>query len=220
MTDVEVQPIRVLLVDDDPFVYSAMELIFSTVDDIQIVSAVSDGDQAVAAVQRHFPDVVLLDVRMARLDGIAATKALCALPNPPRVLVMTTFDMDDVVMRAIDAGAAGFMLKTSGSEIITAVRNVHAGAGVLSPQSVPQVFAQIGDTGAERAAARAAIAALTDRERDVVRLVGEGLSNQQIGAALYVGEATVKSHLSSAQRKLGVEGRVRLAVVASRAGLA
>lgn len=219
VTGAQVQPIRVLVVDDDPFVFSAMELIFSTVDDIRIVGTVSDGDEAVAAVQRHFPDVVLLDVRMARLDGIAATKALCALPNPPRVLVMTTFDMDDVVMRAIDAGAAGFMLKTAGPEIIAGVRNVHAGAGVLSPQSVPQVFAQVGGNGAAQAGARAAVDALSDRERDVVRLVGEGLSNQQIGAQLYVGEATVKTHLASAQRKLGVEGRVQVAVLASKAGL-
>lgn len=214
------QPIRVLLIDDDPMVFAGFELILSRSEDIELVGAASDGDEAVAAVQRHFPDVVLLDVRMQRVDGISATAALRALPHPPRVIVLTTFDADDVVMRAIGAGASGFLLKTaSAGDMIAAIRNVHAGAGALSPQSVPQVFAQVGDSGAERAAARAAIGALSDRERDVVQLVGEGLSNQQIGARLYVGEATVKTHLASAQRKLGVDGRVRLAVFASKAGL-
>ena len=108
MTDSQVQPIRVLLIDDDPLVCSGLELILSRSDDIQIVGTAGDGDEAVAAVHQHFPDVVLLDVRMARLDGIAATKALRALANPPRVIVMTTFDADDIVMRAIGAGAAGF----------------------------------------------------------------------------------------------------------------
>lgn len=215
-----VQPIRVLLVDDDPLVCSGLELILSSTDDIEVVGTASDGDEAVAAVQRHFPDVVLLDVRMPRVDGIAATRALVALPKPPRVLVLTTFDADDIVMRAIGAGAAGFLLKTSAApEIIAAIRNVHAGDGALSPRSARRVFEQVGDDADERSLARAAIAGLTDRERDVVRLVVEGLSNQAIGAQLYVGEATVKSHLSSAQRKLGVEGRVRLAVVATKAGL-
>ncbi len=214
------QPIRVLLVDDDPLVCSGLELILSSTDDIEVVGTANDGDEAVAAVQRHFPDVVLLDVRMPRVDGIAATRALVALPKPPRVLVLTTFDADDIVMRAIGAGAAGFLLKTSAApEIIAAIRNVHAGDGALSPRSARRVFEQVGDDAAERSLARAAIAGLTDRERDVVRLVVEGLSNQAIGAQLYVGEATVKSHLSSAQRKLGVEGRVRLAVVATKAGL-
>lgn len=216
----ETQPVRVLLVDDDPLVCSGLELILSTTDDIRVVGTAGDGDEAVPAAQRHFPDVVLLDVRMARLDGIAATEALCALPSPPRVIVLTTFDADDIVMRAIGAGAAGFLLKTAPArEIIDAIRNVHAGDGALSPRSARRVFEQVGGTGAARATARAAVDGLTERERDVVRLVGEGLSNQQIGAQLYVGEATVKTHLASAQRKLGVEGRVRLAVFASKAGL-
>lgn len=221
MTDADdVQPIRVLLVDDDPLVCSGLELILSTTDDIRVVGTAADGDQAVPAAQQHFPDVVLLDVRMARVDGIAATKALCALPSPPRVIVLTTFDADDIVMRAIGAGAAGFLLKTAPApEIIAAIRNVHAGDGALSPRSARRVFEQVGGAGAERATARVAVEGLTDRERDVVRLVGEGLSNPQIGARLYVGEATVKTHLASAQRKLGVEGRVRLAVFASKAGL-
>jgi DNA-binding NarL/FixJ family response regulator len=220
VTEPDAQPIRVLLIDDDPLVCSGLELILSTTDDIQVVGTAGDGDEAVAAVRQHYTDVVLLDVRMPRLDGIAATETLCALPTPPRVLVLTTFDADDIVMRAIGAGAAGFLLKTSSApDIIAAIRNVHAGDGALSPRSARRVFQQVGDGETERAAARAALDTLTDRERDVVRLVGEGLSNQEIGAQLYVGEATVKTHLASAQRKLGVEGRVRLAVFASKAGL-
>lgn len=216
----EPQPIRVLLIDDDPLVCAGLELILSSTDDIVVVGSANDGDQAVGAVQRHFPDVVLLDVRMPRVDGIAATAALVGLPKPPRVIVLTTFDADDIVMRSIGAGAAGFLLKTAPpGDIIAAIRNVHAGDGALSPRSARRVFQQVGGGGAERAAARAAIDTLTEREREVVRLVGEGLSNQQIGEAMYVGEATVKTHLAAAQRKLGVEGRVRLAVVATRAGL-
>ncbi|MGN6415124.1 response regulator transcription factor [Flexivirga sp.] len=221
MSDAQVQPIRVLLIDDDPLVCAGLELILSSTDDIEVVGTAGDGDEAVAAVQRHFPDVVLLDVRMQRLDGIAATAALRALPQTPRVIVLTTFDADDVVMRAISAGAAGFLLKTAPAPtIIAAIRNVHAGDGALSPRSVRRVFEQINDRHtSEHTAAREAIGMLTERELEVVQLVGEGLSNQEIGARLYVGEATVKTHLSAAQRKLGIEGRVRLAVFASKAGL-
>ncbi|WP_265445621.1 response regulator transcription factor [Flexivirga meconopsidis] len=217
----EGRPIRVLLVDDDALVCQGLELILSSAPDIEVVGSVDDGDRAVPAVQQHFPDVVLLDVRMQRLDGIAATGALRALANPPKVIVLTTFDADDVVMRAIGAGASGFLLKTAAAtEIIDAIRNVAGGNGALSPQSVRQVFQQVqagGDTG--RRAARDAVATLTDRELAVVRLVGEGLSNGQIAAQLYVGEATVKTHLTAAQQKLGVGNRVQVAVVASRAGL-
>lgn len=220
MTDAQVQPIRVLLIDDDPLVCSGLELILSRSDDIQVVGTAGDGDEAVAAVHQHFPDVVLLDVRMTRLDGIAATKALRALPNPPRVIVMTTFDADDIVMRAIGAGAAGFLFKTaSAQDIIDGIRNVHGGDGALSPRSARRVFEQVGDNGARRSAALEAIGRLSDREREVVRLMGEGLSNQEIGARLYLGEATVKTHLASAQRKLGLANRVQVAVLASKAGL-
>ena len=202
-------------------VCAGLELILSTADDIAVVGSASDGDEAVEAAQRHFPDVVLLDVRMQRLDGIAATTALRALPTPPRVIVLTTFDADDIVMRAIGAGASGFLLKTAPpGDLMAAIRNVHAGEGALSPRSVRQVFEQVGAAGsADQLAARAALAKLTQRERDVVQLVARGLSNLQISAQLYVGEATVKTHLAAAQQKLNAINRVQVAVVATQGGL-
>ncbi|TWE11526.1 response regulator transcription factor [Rudaeicoccus suwonensis] len=230
MSDVTVQdqqaqpmrPTRVLLVDDDPLVCAGIEMMLSAATDIQVAGVVHDGDEAVTAAQRHFPDVVLLDVRMQRMDGITATAALRSLPNPPRVIVLTTWDADDVVMRAIDAGAAGFLLKTAAPrELMDAVRNVGAGDGALSPQSVRAVFEHLNSrNGGDWQAARVAAEQLTIRELEVVRAVVEGLSNAEIGRRLYVGEATVKTHLASAQQKLGATNRVSVAVAAVRAGIA
>ncbi|NNG38856.1 response regulator transcription factor [Flexivirga sp. ID2601S] len=210
-----------LLVDDDALVCQGLELILSSAPDIEVVGSVDDGDRAVPAVQQHFPDVVLLDVRMQRLDGIAATGALRALANPPKVIVLTTFDADDVVMRAIGAGASGFLLKTAAAtEIIDAIRNVAGGAGALSPQSIRQVFQQVqASNDQDRQRARAALATLTDRELAVVRLLVKGLSNPEIARELYLGEATVKTHLTAAQQKLGATNRVQAAVEATRGGL-
>lgn len=215
------RPIRVLLVDDDPLVRAGLELILASASDIDVVGQAADGDEVVGAVQTHFPDVVLLDVRMARTDGITATASLRALPRPPKVIVLTTFDADDVVMRAITAGASGFLLKTApAAEIMASIRQVYAGEGALSPRSARQVFEQVHNGASSgRQQARDALAGLTDRERAVVQLVAEGLSNTEIAARLFVGEATVKTHLAAAQHKLGVEGRVRVAVIAAQAGL-
>ncbi|XVX20159.1 response regulator [Actinomycetota bacterium] len=214
--------IRVLIVDDDPLVCSGLRGILGSADDIEVVADVSDGDQVVEAVHRHHPDVVLMDIRMARQDGIAATAELQRLAEPPRVIVLTTFDLDDVLLRALGAGAAGFLLKTSSPlEIISSVRNVAAGEGALSSRSARQVVEHLRNDPARdlRESAAALVATLTERERDIVRLVAQGKSTPQIAAELFLGEATVKSHLSHAQAKLGASSRVEVGILADRAGL-
>jgi len=203
---------RVLLVDDDPLVCRGLEVMLGVADDIEVVEA----------IHRHRPDIVLMDVRMTRQDGITTTAALRALPAAPKVIVLTTFDHDDVLMRAVHAGAAGFLLKTaSPHEIIAAVRSVAAGEGALSARSARQVVEHLrADPALElRRAASALIHTLTPRELDVVRCVARGMTTAQIGAELYLGDATVKSHLARAQDKLGVQSRVEVGILVDRAGL-
>jgi DNA-binding NarL/FixJ family response regulator len=213
---------RVLLVDDDPWVCRGLEGILATADDIEVVGSVNDGDQVVDAIHRHRPDIVLMDVRMARQDGITTTAVLRALPSAPKVVILTTFDHDDVLMRALGAGAASFLLKTAGPhEIIAAVRSVAAGEGALSPRSARQIVQHLqSDPAAElRRAALALVETLTERERDVVRCIAQEMTTAQVAAELYLGEATVKSHLARAQLKLGVQNRVGIGIIADRAGL-
>ncbi|TDE95068.1 response regulator transcription factor [Occultella glacieicola] len=216
------RPHRVLLVDDDALVRTGLRLILDSAADVEVVGEAGDGDEVITAVQAHAPDVILMDLRMARVDGIAATAAARALPNPPHVIVLTTWDVDDAVMRSLAAGAAGFLLKSAPPlDIIRAVRDVMAGDAVLSPRSTRQVLDHLSrDTaGAERQRAAEAMATLTAREGDVAIAVGHGLSNAEIARRLFVSEATVKTHLSAAQAKLGARNRVDVAVMAERAGL-
>ncbi|HLV05348.1 response regulator transcription factor [uncultured Georgenia sp.] len=213
---------RILLVDDDPLVRSGLRLLLSSDPGIAVVGEAGDGDEVVEAVQRHHPDVVLMDLRMPRMDGIAATRAVRALPDPPQVIALTTWDVDDAVLRSLDAGAEGFLLKTaSPAEIIGAVRAVRAGDAVLSPRSTRQLldhYRRSEDRSAREKAA-GALAELTERERAVAAAVGHGLSNAEIAARLYVSAATVKAHLAAVQTKLGLRNRVQVAVYAERAGL-
>lgn len=217
-----VRPHRVVLVDDDPLVRSGLRLILRTAEDIEVVGEAADGDEAVRAAQAHAPDVVLMDLRMPGVDGIAATRAVRALPTAPQVIALTTWDVDDAVLRSIDAGAAGFLLKSaSPEEIVGAIRAVVVGDSVLSPRSTRQLLDHLtrsADDGQRRQAAQA-IAALSARERDIVTAVGLGKSNGEIARELFLGEATVKTHLSAAQTKLGARNRVEVAVLAERAGL-
>ncbi|KGN36334.1 response regulator transcription factor [Knoellia subterranea] len=214
--------IRVLVVDDDALTCGALRSILGSADDVEVVASVEDGDEVMEAVHRHRPDVILMDVRMRRQDGISATAALQSLTDPPRVIVLTTYEHDNAVMRALEAGATSFLLKSAGpQEIIGAVRAVAAGDSVLSPGPARQVIEQLlSDPARERrVAAEGLVATLTPREVDVVRAVGHGMTNAEAARSLFMGEATVKSHLSSAQLKLGVQSRTQVAVLAERAGL-
>jgi len=207
--------IRVMVVDDDAMVRRLLRTILRA-SDLEVVAEAADGDEVVATVQAHRPDVVLMDLRMARMDGVAATRALAAIPTAPGVIVMTSFDTEQVILDAVHAGAAGFLAKDAEpAEIVAAVRAVAAGDGALSPRAARTVMAQVhahpGAAGRRDAAAR--LAALTERELDVARLVAQGLSNPEIAQRLYLGEATVKTHLASASAKLGATGRVQLAVI-------
>ncbi len=215
------RPVRALLVDDDPLVCSGLDLMLSSAAGIEVVGSVHDGDQVVTAVQAHAPDVVLMDVRMRRMDGITATRRLRELPNPPRVLVLTTFDHDQAVLQAVEAGAAGFLLKTAAPvEIIAAVQDVAAGEGAISPRSARHLFEHVSSdpTVPARRVAGEAVAALSDRERQVVLAVARGGTNAEIARELFLSEATVKSHLNQAQTKLGCRNRVEVSVLVERSG--
>ncbi len=215
------EPIRVLLVDDDPLVCSGLELMLSSSEGISVVGSVGDGTDVVAAVQRHRPDVVLMDVRMPKMDGITATRQVGALSDAPKVLVLTTFVEDSAATRAVEAGAAGFLLKTADpAEIIDAVRRVGAGEGVLSPASVPELFRHVARDPmvTQRRETADLLAQLTEREREIAIRVAQGLSNADVARALFVSEATVKSHLGAILTRLGRSSRVEIAVLVERAG--
>lgn len=214
--------IRVLLVDDDPLVRSGLRFLFESTDDLTVVAEAGDGAEAVASVQRERPDVVLMDLRMPGLDGIAATRSIRALPDPPHVIALTTWDVDDAVLRSLEAGASGFLLKSAApTEIMTAVRAVVAGDAVLSPRSTRQLLDHLkrDQSVGHRRHAQLALGRLTDREREVCVQVGQGLSNSEIAQRLFIAETTVKAHLSAIQTKLDVRNRVEMAVLAERAGL-
>ena len=214
--------IRVLLVDDDPLVRSGLAMIISTAADMEVVGQAADGAQAIDAVTNHHPDVVLMDIRMPNLDGIRATAALRALPQPPEVLVLTTIAADAYVLDALRAGASGFLLKdTEPTAIVTAVRQVAAGISILSPSITRTVIGHVSrEAGTERQeAAQSTLAHLTIREREVAVQVSRGLSNAEIGTALFLSEATVKAHVSRLLTKLDLNNRVQIAMLVHDAGM-
>lgn len=211
---------RVLLVDDDALVRTGLRLILRSNPEIEVVAEVDDGDRAVPAALAHHPDVVLMDLHMPRLDGLAATVELLRLPTPPAVLVLTSFDADHHVLRALDAGAGGFLLKDAApQEIIDGVLAVARGDAVLSPRVTRFVVDQLrgAQAGQGTLDARQRLASLTDRERDVAVLVAQGLSNAEIGQRLFLGETTVKTHLGRVSAKLGAANRVQVALLVERA---
>jgi DNA-binding NarL/FixJ family response regulator len=219
MTDA---PIRVMLVDDDPLVRSGLRMMLSGAPAIDVVAEAGDGREVLGAVDRHRPDVVLMDIRMPQLDGIAATRLVRGQPDPPAVVVLTTFDADELVLRALQAGAAGFLLKdTPPAEIVRAIELVHAGESMLSPAITRRLIALVageGDAGARRDDARARLASLTDREREVALAVGRGASNAEVAAELHMSVATVKAHVSRLLAKLEVDNRVQIALLVQEAG--
>ncbi|HEY7622986.1 MAG TPA: response regulator transcription factor [Solirubrobacteraceae bacterium] len=209
--------IRVVLVDDDALVRSGLRMMLAGADGIEVVGEADDGRGALGAVDRHRPDVVLMDIRMPTVDGITATRLVRSQPDPPAVLVLTTFDADELVLRALRAGAAGFLLKdTPPAEIVRAIELVHAGDSMLSPAVTRQLIALVAaDTDADvrRDSARERLAALSEREREVALAVGQGRANAEIAAELHVSVATVKAHVSRLLAKLDVDNRVQIALL-------
>jgi DNA-binding NarL/FixJ family response regulator len=224
-------PIRVLVVDDDPLVRAALVMVLGGAGDLLLVGEAADGDEVPAAVQRTAPDVVLMDIRMARVDGLTATERLRSRPVAPQVIMLTTFDADASVLRALRAGASGFLLKdTPPADIVAAVHRVAAGEPMLSPTVTRQLIAHVaeseraqgadpGPADRQAARARALLDRLSDREREVAIAVGRGLSNAQVGSELYMSVATVKAHVSRLLAKLEVDNRVQVALLAHDADL-
>jgi DNA-binding NarL/FixJ family response regulator len=214
------ETIRVLLVDDDALVRSGLKMMLAGAESIEVVAEVDDGRGVLPAVDAHHPDVVLMDIRMPQLDGIEATRLLQAQPNAPAVIVLTTFDADELVLRALRAGAAGFLLKdTAPTEIVRAVELVHAGDGMLSPTITRRLIELVTDpdAGARHDDAQERLASLSEREREVALAVGRGLSNAEIAAELYMSVATVKAHVSRLLTKLKVDNRVQIALLVQEA---
>ena len=210
--------IRVALVDDQALVRRAFSLMLSIEDDIELVGEAGDGDEAVRLAERTAPDVMLMDIEMPRRNGLEATRAVRAAGDT-QVIILTTFDRDDYLFDALDAGAAGFLLKNSEPErLLEAIRTVAAGGGLLAPEVTRRVIAQAVQ-GHRPAAPTPAALRLTDRELEVLREIAGGFSNAEIAARLFVSEATVKTHVSSTLRKLGVRDRVQAVIFAYEHGL-
>lgn len=210
--------IRVALADDQELVRTGFRMILESESDITVVGEAEDGAQAFEIVRRDRPDVVLMDVRMPVLDGIAATARIVSAGLPTRVLVLTTFDLDETVFEALRAGAAGFLLKTGpADDLVRAVRVVGSGESLLSPSVTRRLVEEF----ARRPSGvpPATVGDLTPRELDVLRLVARGLSNAEIATALFVEASTVKSHVASILGKLGVRDRVQAVVAAYESGL-
>ena len=216
-------PIRVVVVDDDPMVRTGLRLILGGNSGIEIVAEAVDGQDAVQVVTRTRPDVVLMDIRMPRRDGLSATVELLALSDPPRILVLTTFDTDELVLKALRAGAAGFLLKDPPpAQLVQAVRSVAAGQPSLSPSVTAQLIAALAhpetiEAESSRVQAQARLADLTERELEVAQAVGRGHSNSEIAAELFMSVATVKAHVGRLFTKLGVDNRVQIAILVNDA---
>jgi len=231
------QPIRVFLADDQHLVRAGFRMVLDSQADIEVVGEAADGADAVRQLARlaagaesgvgpggvEPADVVLMDVRMPVMDGIEATARLQAVPDGPRVLVLTTFDLDEYAFAAIRAGASGFLLKDAPPEdLLSAVRTVHAGDGVVAPSTTRRLLSHLAtlpDTPLAATAADPRLAALTDREHQVLVKMGEGLTNAEIAGALFLSETTVKTHIGRVFAKLGLRDRVQAVILAYETGL-
>ncbi|MEV5159820.1 MULTISPECIES: response regulator transcription factor [unclassified Streptomyces] len=218
-------PVRLAVVDDDPLVRAGLALMLGGAAGIDLVGEAADGTEVAALVARTHPDVVLMDLRMPGMDGLAATEELRRRPGAPDVIVLTTFHADEQVLRAIRAGAAGFVLKdTPPAQIVEAVLRVAAGEPVLSPAVTRRLMARAAgepadDRQARGARARQRLSALGEREQDVAAAVGRGSSNAEIAAALHLSVATVKAYVSRILTRLGLDNRVQIALLVHDAGL-
>jgi DNA-binding NarL/FixJ family response regulator len=211
---------RIVIADDQALVRSGFRLIVDARPDLEVVGEAEDGEQAVALVGKLEPDVILLDIRMPNLDGIEATKQIVASGSSTRILVLTTFDLDEYVYGAIRAGASGFLLKdVRPGELVDAIRVVASGNALLGPTAVDRLLRQFSAPVDERPLDMVAVGSLTDREAETLRLLANGLSNAEIAATLVVSETTVKTHVSNLLRKLGVRDRVQAVIAAYDAGV-
>jgi DNA-binding NarL/FixJ family response regulator len=219
MTGVGTGTIRVVLVDDQPLFRSGLRMLVDSQDDLEVVGEAGDGGEAVRVVEEARPDVVLMDIRMPRTDGIESTERIVAAADaagrmPPRILVLTTFDLDEGAARAIRAGASGFVLKDAEPEfLLAAIRTVHAGTAVIAPAATRELFEHFGGRSGS-AAQGEHLAALSERERQIFLLAARGLSNAEIAKTEFLSEATVKTHISRVLGKLGLRDRVQLVVFA------
>jgi DNA-binding NarL/FixJ family response regulator len=221
VTSQEPRTIRVVLVDDERLVRSGLRMILESAGDIEVVGEAGDGGGAVEQVRLHRPEVVLMDIRMPAMDGLAATRELTALPDPPRIIMLTTFELDEYVHTALENGAVGFLLKdTPPRDLIQAVHTVAEGNAMLAPSVTRRLIAEFAARNSTQAvAARTQLEALTDREREVAVAVAQGLSNAEIAKLLFMSEATVKAHVSHVLAKLNLTNRVQAAMVVHDAGL-
>jgi DNA-binding NarL/FixJ family response regulator len=214
--------IRILIADDQELIRTGLRLVLQGYDDLDVVGEAGDGREALELVATTHPDVVLMDIRMPKLNGIEAlTQLTAAQAQPPvRVLILTTFDLDEYVFAAVRAGAAGFLLKDASRErLVEAIRVIHAGDALLSPSITRRLIAHLARRTDPFEPAEVVLAALTGRERETLALVARGLSNIEIAQRLFVTEATVKSHVSSVLAKLGLRDRVQAVVFAYEHGL-
>jgi DNA-binding NarL/FixJ family response regulator len=212
--------IRVLVADDQGMVRSGFSTLLNAQPDIEVIGEAVNGQDAIAGAARLKPDVILMDVRMPVLDGLQATRQIAATDDHPRILVLTTFDLDDYVYEALRAGASGFLLKdASAGELAEAVRVVAAGDGLLAPGVTRRLIAEFARMGGPRLSARKSVKNLTDRETEVLALVARGMTNAEIAGYLVVAEQTVKTHVSPVLTKLGLRDRAQAVVFAYESGL-
>ncbi|MFC7275324.1 response regulator [Paractinoplanes rhizophilus] len=212
--------IKVLIADDQALVRSGFRMILESRDDLEVVGEASDGEQAIRLAAQTHPDVVLMDVRMPGLDGVAATARITAAAGPPRVIILTTYDLEEPLYAALRAGASGFLLKdVRPADLVDAIRVVAGGDALLAPTATRRLLDRFLATDVTPSAADGSLERLTEREREVLTLLARGSSNAEIAARLVVTEATVKTHVSAILRKLGVRDRVQAVVLAYDLGL-
>jgi DNA-binding NarL/FixJ family response regulator len=213
-------PVRIVLVDDQALFRAGIRMVIDSQPDLEVVGEASDGREGIEVVRATRPDLVLMDVRMPVMDGLTATAEILREPEAPRVVVLTTFDLDEAAARAIQGGASGFLLKDAEPEfLLSAVRTVHAGSAVIAAAATRELFAHIADGGAAEPVPEA-YRGLTEREREIFALAAAGLSNAEIAEREFLSEATVKTHISRILTKLALRDRVQLVVFAYRHGLA
>jgi DNA-binding NarL/FixJ family response regulator len=214
-------PIRVLIVDDDPLVRGGLALMLGGAEGIAVTAEAADGDEVEPALDAHTIDVALMDIRMRRVDGIEATRRLRRRSHPPEVIVLTTFDADQLVLRALRAGASGYLLKdTPPDRIVDAIRRVAAGDPILSPAITRRLISLAAADQQQAERARRSLDTLTNREREVVLGIGQGQTNADLARELYMSVATVKAHVSHILAKLGLDNRTQIALLAHDADIA